>query len=56
MSRITLDLNNNSLDVQRIDIDSSYEEDHEVKAVVKSFEGTENQVKNLSPLSCLPIV
>ena len=40
MSQITLDVNNNnSLDIKRIDINSSYDEDPEVKAIVKSFEG-----------------
>ena len=39
MSRITWDLNKKSVDIERIDINTSHEEDAEVKAIVQSFQG-----------------
>ena len=39
MSRVTWDLKKKSVDIERIDINESNEEDGEVKMVVKSFQG-----------------
>ncbi len=39
MSRVTWDLKKKSVEIERIDINESNEEDGEVKTVVKSFQG-----------------